>query len=124
MKLATYHISEPYFSFIQKGDKTIEGRVLKNSWKDLKINDTLIFKKNFNSNDVNDQILVQITYAKDFKSLIEMVKCPSILPDIVDEAEPWKIYNLFYNDEDISTYSVAGFHIKVVPTLNVEDKTF
>lgn len=96
-------LSEPYFSLIQSGLKTAEGRVYKNRFIKIKPGDIIEFK-----ND-DKRFTVRVTTIDKFNSFYEMMEnkmrdlLPNIInPDLTDD-ENYRngvaVYREFFDEE-------------------------
>jgi len=104
------HCAEPYFSFLSKGEKTIEGRVYRRKWKDIIVGQ----KIEFFCDDMSIICeVIAIHHAKSFAALYEQFG-HRLLPnaDSIDEAI--EIYRSFgYTESDEAQNGVVGFEIRL-----------
>ncbi len=106
----TYEINvqEPYFTFIKEGRKTVEGRLNKGKFLEIKVGDEIL---------LNNELKLKVTDKKiysSFKSMIETEGAEKVIPNAqnIDEAEA--VYYKFYTKEDERTFGVAAIHIEVI----------
>lgn len=106
-----YHLKKKAFNLIKDGTKTIEGRLNKSSFKNIKVNDFL----NFHNDGHN--IFVKIIDIKNYKTFYEMLTSEN-LKDItpISESinESLKIYYNCYSKENEIKYGVLALKIKLV----------
>jgi ASC-1-like (ASCH) protein len=109
MKKIPLDVQEPYLSFILNEQKTIEGRLNKGKFKDLKIGDILLIgpeKKRF--------LIERTTVYKTFREMIEKEGIENVIPDKdnIDDAE--SVYYKFYTKEQEKEFGVLAIKIKVI----------
>ena len=102
------HVNRIWFEFIREGKKTIEGRLNKGKFKDLKINDTIIW------NDTFETKIIRITnYDSFYKYLInEGLKNTLPSKDINSIEAGLNIYYKFYTPEMEKEFGVLAIEIK------------
>ncbi len=109
MQTVPLDVQEPYLSFILNGQKTIEGRLNKGKFKDLKIGDILLIgpeEKRF--------LIERTTIYETFREMIEKEGIENVIPnkDNIDEAEA--VYYKFYTKEQEKEFGVLGIKIKMI----------
>lgn len=102
------HVSEPWFSLIKNGKKTIEGRLNRDPTK-YKVGDTLIIK---NKDTIELKITALTTY-KSFKEMLEKEGLDKVLPDesVKTIEDGINIYYKFYKPEDEEKYGVIAIQL-------------
>jgi ASC-1-like (ASCH) protein len=73
MKVYKNHRTEPYFTFLKNGQKTIEGRVRKGKYALIKLGDHIIV---FN-NDETDKVKVLVKRTSNYPSVKMMLETES-----------------------------------------------
>lgn len=106
----TVYLKERPFNDILNNKKTIEGRLNKGIFSEMKINDSIIF--------INKQkkINVKIANIRNFESFEKMlIELPfeNILPSINNFKEGVELYNSLYNENKIKKYGVVALLIKL-----------
>jgi ASC-1-like (ASCH) protein len=94
-------IQEPYLSFFLNGQKTVEGRLYKGKFKDLKVGDFLLLGKK--------KILVEkLTRYANFRDMLESEGIENVIPNknTLEEAEA--VYHSFYTKDQEKEYSVIA----------------
>lgn len=89
-------LSEPHFTNVEKGLKTVEGRPITSRTDILNVGDTIVFK---NSDDETRNVKVKITGKTnypDFKTLLEFEGLIHTLPDAKSLQEGIDLYKKFY----------------------------
>lgn len=98
-------ISEPWFSYILNGRKTIEGRLRKDKFAELKVGDTIII------NNQLSKIVKRITKYNRFLNMLLLEGIDKVLPNIQTLEGALQIYRQFYTKEMEETYSVIAIEI-------------
>jgi len=111
IKLSLMH---KYFESIKSGEKTIEGRLNKNKYHNLKINDEIKFK----SNKTSETIICKITHTNKYKNFQEMLINEGIdkmLPGINNLNDAIKIYKSIPGyKENIKKYGAFAIGISLI----------
>lgn len=109
MQTIILDVQEPYLSFILNGQKTVEGRLNKGKFKDLKIGDILLIGP-----DEKRFLIEGITLYKSFREMIEKEGIENVIPDKdnIDEAEA--VYCKFYTKEQEKEFGVMAIKIKKI----------
>ena len=77
----TMKLSEPWYTLVKNGNKTVEGRINDEKRQKLKIGDTIIFTDTSGKNSFQKRIKNLKTF-KTFDSAIREAKLKNILPGI------------------------------------------
>ena len=95
-------LSEPWFSLIKSGQKTIEGRIYDDKRKLLQVGDTIIFTNQKMTDEIVREILdLKIfTGINSFDSALRHAKLKNILPGVKTYAEGVQIYHSIPGYED------------------------
>ncbi len=109
MQTIPLNVQEPYLSFILNGQKTVEGRLNKGKFKDLKVGDVLLIgpeEKRF--------LIERTTVYKSFRDMIEKEGIENVIPDKdnIDDAEA--VYYKFYTKEQEKEFGVLSIKIKFI----------
>jgi ASC-1-like (ASCH) protein len=113
------NLSEPWFSLIKIGKKTIEGRLNKGDFKELKKNDIIKFINNDFS--IPRSFLVKIKSTKIYNSFNEYLtneKLHRCLPGIDTIEEGVSIYYKYYKKSDEEQYKIIAIKFKVIKDKN------
>ena len=110
-----YHLKELAFTLIKEGKKTIEGRLNKNSFKKIGVNDIINFTNN------TDNIYVKVIDIKKYSSFLDMLKSEDInkvtpLSNSIEES--LNIYRNCYSKNAEDKYGVLAFNIELIKYLN------
>lgn len=112
---ATYHNhrAEPYFTFMQQGKKTIEGRVKKGYYRFVKPGDHIII---YNEEETkNLEVLVKrVTTYKSFRKMLENEPLEKVLPDAKNIDHGVDIYKGFYSNKQEKKFGVVAIEVKLI----------
>lgn len=100
------HLSEPWFSFVAQGLKTIEGRLNKGDFRKMKEGDTITF---FNNNREVTVRVIAKKYYPTFKRMLALEDKEKVLPSCSD----MNIYYKYYTKEEEKKYGVVALFIDV-----------
>lgn len=105
------HRAEPYFTFMQQGKKTIEGRIKKGYYRLIKPCDHIII---YNEDETkNLEVLVKrVTTYKSFKELLENEILGKVLPDAKTIDQGISIYKIFYSKEQEKKFGVVAIEVE------------
>lgn len=107
-----YSLREPSFSLVKDGKKTIEGRLNKNTFKKININDTINFY-----NYKNDSISVKVIDIRKYKSFTDMIDnedLNKITPLSKSKKESIQIYKNIYNRNNELKFGVIALEISLI----------
>lgn len=107
--MITFSVQEPYKSFILSGQKTVEWRLNKWKFADLKIWDYLKFE------DTGEVLeVINLTHYPTFQSMLENEWLKHVLPWIQD-IEKWvAVYHKFYTPAQEIEFWVLAIEIKII----------
>ena len=107
----TISISQPYFKYMKKGYKTIEGRLNKGKFADFKKGDML----NIINNDNKFKVKIKdINKYKSFKEYLTFEGLKKTLPNVNTLEEGVNVYYKFYTKEDEEKYGILAITIKKI----------
>jgi ASC-1-like (ASCH) protein len=108
------NLSEPWFSLISLGLKTIEGRKNKGRFKDMKVGEIIKWTNNdFKERSILTEIIKKTEY-KTFQEYLEFEGLHNCLPGIPDMETGLSIYYKYFTKEDESEFGVVAFEIKLL----------
>ena len=102
------HLSEPYFSYVKIGLKTVEGRLFKDYWSTLSIGDKIEFY------NLDESIKVEVTniiLVNSFEKLYEIYGDQLIPVSTKDKVI--SLYDKIYGDQQ-NKYKVVGIEMKLL----------
>ena len=108
------HVSEPWFTLIKLGLKTVEGRKNKGLFKEMKIGDIIEWN---NEDFYKRSIKTEIVYKKIYKTFPEYLKSEGLkncLPGVDNIKEGVSIYYKYYTKEDEAKYGVVAIKLKLI----------
>ena len=112
-----YYLKNTAFHLIKEGKKTIEGRLNKNSFQKIKINDIINFKNK------NDNIYVQVIDIKKYSSFLDMLKTEDIkkiTPLSNSIGESLNIYRNCYSKTAEEKYGVLAIKLSVISNNSIK----
>lgn len=108
------NVSEPWFSLILLGLKTVEGRKNKGRFKDMKIGDIVEWKNNdFKPRSVLTEIVGKAEYST-FREYIETEGLEKCLPSIQSIDNGIDVYFKYYTKEEEKKFGVVAIRLKVI----------
>lgn len=105
------HRAEPYFTFLKNGQKTIEGRVRKGWYCNVKLGDEI---EVYNENET-DSILTKVIRVTQYPSIRDMLTKESInklLPDVDTIDRGIKVYRKFYKLEQERQFGMVAIEVE------------
>jgi len=111
-KLQEVILESRYLQLIKNGQKTVEGRLYKNQYIDIRSGDLIKFKDtNFFRNTIFCRVESKALY-KDFKEMLEKEGFQNCLPSVSTLEEGIKTYHSFPGyEKDSQKYQVVAFKI-------------
>ena len=91
-KINSMKLSEPWYTLIKNGKKTVEGRIYDKKRKLLNVGDTLIFTDTNGKNEIVTTI-INLKVFKNFDKAIRYAKLKNVLPNIRTYKDGVKIYH-------------------------------
>ena len=108
------HLSEPWFTLISLGLKTVEGRKNKGRFKKMKVGDIVEWS---NDDFKPRKILTKIIDKKNYKTFEEYLKTEGLqncLPGMPSIEYGLSVYFKYFTKEDEAKYGVTAIKIKVI----------
>lgn len=134
MNHTTYKINVtcPWYDFIQQGKKVYEGRLNKEKFKNISINDEIIIYENDNNNNNDDNEnnkinnfikskVINIYNFSCFEEMLNVLPIHKILPAIdtvYTIQEGIEIYRQFYSEKNEKLFGVIAFELEVMNNNN------
>lgn len=108
------HLSEPWFSFVLLGLKTVEGRLDKGSFAQMKVGDII----EFSNDDVGIERMVKVEIVKitkheSFEHLLQEKNILKVLPGIDTISNGLRVYHKYYDPVDEKVFGVLSFELKI-----------
>lgn len=114
--MTTYneHLSEPWFSLISLGLKTIEGRKNKGRFKDMQVGDII----EWNNSDFLPRSITTIIKRKavynTFEEYLQTEGLQNCIPGIPSMEHGLSIYYKYFTKEDEAEYGVVAIEIGLI----------
>jgi ASC-1-like (ASCH) protein len=105
------HRSEPYFTFVQNGQKSIEGRLRAGMYAEVKPGDFIRVQ----SVDESAGVVVEITAIREYASFADMLKAEAlerVLPNVHTVDDGVAIYRSFYTEAQERACGVVALAFK------------
>ena len=110
------NLSEPWFTLIQLGLKTVEGRKNKGKFKEMKVGDIIEWKnEDFKPRSFLTQITGKAEYPN-FKKYLETEELSKCLPNMEKYGieHGLSVYYKYYTKEDEREFGVVAIRLKVI----------
>lgn len=108
------HLSEPWFSLVRLGIKTVEGRLDKKSFKCLMVGDIIVFRNDDFGFQRSCQVEIQkITKYQTFEHLLIDKHLDNCLPGIDTLENGVKVYLHYFDKDDELEFGVLALDIKL-----------
>jgi ASC-1-like (ASCH) protein len=108
------HVSEPWFSLILLGLKTVEGRLKKGRFGEMKEGDVIEWNNDDFGNRSVTTIISKICYYPSFHSYLTSEKLTNCLPSISTIKDGVNVYYKYYTPENEEKYGIVAIHIKIL----------
>jgi ASC-1-like (ASCH) protein len=110
----TMNLSEPWFTLITLGLKTVEGRLNKGRFKEMKVNDILEWQ---NEDFKPRKILTRLTSKKEYSLFEEYLKGEGLdkcLPGMPTIDHGLSVYYKYYKKEDEKEFGVVAIRLELL----------
>ena len=104
-------VSEPWFTYIQNGTKTVEGRLDKGKFQHVNIGDIVIWMNK--NNTVKTQIIYKNKYDS-FYNYLNSEGLKNCLPNISNIEDGVGVYRQYYDENSEKTYGVLALGLKLI----------
>jgi ASC-1-like (ASCH) protein len=104
-----FTVKEPWFSKIESGDKSVEGRLKKGRFEDINKGDEITWV----NRDTNAEVKTVVTDHKTYDNIPDMVKgvgVKKLLPGFKTDEEGVDQYNKYYSPEKQSEHKAIAIH--------------
>lgn len=113
MNYLTIHCDDPWYSYLESGEKEVEGRKGQDKYKQLKTNDIVIFKCVEEDKQFYATVL-KVDVFKDLDEYLKSVTLAKALPGITTMKEARRIYYQWSTPKEIEEQGFVGIWIKVL----------
>jgi ASC-1-like (ASCH) protein len=110
-------VSEPWYSAIALGVKTVEGRLFKGKFVDVKPGDYVYITCPEKTSSTIKCIVTKAVRYDNFESYLVREGLNTTLPGVHTLKDGILIYRKFYNEESEKNYGVIGIHLNVLYVL-------
>jgi len=110
----TEHVSEPWFSLIKIGLKTVEGRLNKGRFNRMEIGQIIEWK---NDDFGERSVLTRIVAKNEYTTFVEYLNNEGLnrcLPGIDTNDEGVDVYYKYYSKEKEERYGVVAIHLELI----------
>jgi ASC-1-like (ASCH) protein len=104
-------VQDPWFTYISKGLKIVEGRLNKGSFQDINKGDIVIWR---NGNKKVKTKVISLHRHATFRNMLRYHRLKNTLPEIKTIAEGEKIYSSFYSSSDVKKYGILAIKLKII----------
>lgn len=109
------HLSEPWFSLIMIDSKTIEGRLNKGDWAEMREGDKIDFyNEDFGLKREFRVVIVSKKVYPSFETYLLSEGLHKTLPSIEKIEDGIKLYRMFYKSEEEMKSGVVALELKVL----------
>ena len=108
------HLSEPWFSLISLGLKTVEGRKNKGKFKEMKVGDIIQWT---NDDFDNRTVLTKITKKVEYDTFADYLNNEGLekcLPGMPSLEHGLSVYFKYFTKEDETKYGVIAIHLELI----------
>ena len=105
------NVSDPWFNKIKTGKKTVEGRLNKGVFKEIKPNDIIKVKNDKNYFYIK---VIKTTKYETFSDMIINKGLENVLPDIKTLDDGVAVYRQFYSEDKENEFKVLAITVKVI----------
>jgi len=108
------NLSEPWFTLISLGLKTVEGRKNRGKFKEMKVGDVV---KWTNDNFLKRQILTKITGKAEYKTFAEYLETEGLdkcLPGMPTLEHGLSVYFKYFTKEEEAEFGVVAIRLKLI----------
>lgn len=108
------HLSEPWFSLVKLKIKTVEGRLNKGIFINLKVGDIIEF---YNDDIIERRFRVKITKINTYNTFEDYLKKETLkkcLPGYMKIKDGLQVYYKYYSKEDEEKYNVKCFTMNLI----------
>lgn len=109
-------IREPWFSLIENGQKTVEGRLFKGIFTEFRVNDTIRFINRWNGKEKSVIVkITKLTKYPNFGDLLFHEELYKVLPGLPNIKCGINLYDKIYKDfNEIKEYGTLAIELKVL----------
>lgn len=107
------NVSEPWFSAIKHGKKTIEGRLRKNKFASVKPGTTMVIRNSTKSKSpAIVAVVIDVVRYDSFHEFLVQEGLSHTLPGLTSIADGVDVYREFYNEQMEKEHGVVAIHLR------------
>ena len=121
-EIKTFNVSEPWFSLIQAGTKSVEGRLAKSRFAEIQAGELIRWTneelKTKDGNTVYRYVVTRVsavTYYPDFEKYLSAERLKNCLPGVRTIKDGVAVYHKFYPKDERQKYKVIAIRLEVSP---------
>ena len=115
VKLYRKHLSDPWFSLMAVGCKTVEGRLNQGDWSSIQECDQIDwFNEDFGLKREFRTVILSKNVYPCFENYLYTEGLNKTLPSIENLDDGLKIYYMYYKPEDEDKYGIVALELKVI----------
>ena len=108
------HLSEPWFSLISLGLKTVEGRKNKGKFKEMKVGDIIQWTNDdFDNRTVLTKLIKKVEYDT-FAEYLNNEGLENCLPGMPSLEHGLSVYFKYFTKEDEKEFGVIAIHLELI----------
>ena len=108
-------LSEPWFTYTETSVKTVEGRLNKEDWIHMNVDDIIQFTNKERGVEKKFSVkIVKICHYDTFRLYLEEAGLKNCLPGVDTIEQGLDIYYKIYSIEDEMKYKVKAFHLQTI----------
>jgi len=105
------HRTEPYFTFLKNGQKTVEGRVRRGKYAEIQPGDEIVVYNNEETDSV-EVIAKRVTTYQSFEEMLKKESLSKLLPDVKTIEEGVGIYRKFYSPAEELEFGMVAIEVE------------
>jgi ASC-1-like (ASCH) protein len=122
-EIKSFNVSEPWFSLIQAGTKSVEGRLAKSWFAEIQPGEIIRWTneelKNEDEKPMQRKVITKVSaiaYYPDFEKYLAAERLKNCLPGVRTIKDGVTVYHKFYPKEERQKYKVMAIRLEVIPT--------
>ena len=122
-EIKSFNVSEPWFSLIQAGTKSVEGRLSKSRFAEIQAGEIIRWtneeQKTKSGKPVTREVITKVSavvYYPDFEKYLATERLKNCLPGVRTIKDGVVVYHKFYPKEERQKYKVMAIRLEVLPT--------
>jgi ASC-1-like (ASCH) protein len=120
-EIKSFNVSEPWYSLIQAGTKSVEGRLAKSRFAEIQAGELIRWTNEELKNNDGKLMLREVitkvsavTYYPDFEKYLAAERLKNCLPGVRTIKDGVAVYHKFYPKEERQKYKVMAIQLNVL----------